>query len=170
MDTGTAWKKSHFILSNWSNFHITDNLSIVFHAFTSHMLTSLSVDEILLPRYENWSTNFRGLPLRVEMAPSCLKYKYSVLVFNWNHFFLKCPHSHHPSQTPCFPWITYASQKLMLDSCKMLKKQSEAFHMFLWHFFQVSSKVSSHPDCIFEIHRLWKSGFSRVYSYCCCSC
>ena len=26
-----------------------------------------------------------------------------------------------------------------------------------------SSKVSSHPDCIFEIHQLWQSGFSRVY-------
>ena len=33
-----------------------------------------------------------------------------------------------------------------------------------------SSKVSSHPDCIFEIHRLWQSDFSRVYSNCCCSC
>ena len=33
-----------------------------------------------------------------------------------------------------------------------------------------SSKVSSPPDCIFEIHQLWKSGFSRVYSNCCCSC
>ena len=33
-----------------------------------------------------------------------------------------------------------------------------------------SSKVSSHPDCIFEIHRLWQSGFSRVYSNSCCSC
>ena len=30
-----------------------------------------------------------------------------------------------------------------------------------------SSKVSSHPDCIFEIHQLWQSGFSRVYSNCC---
>ena len=29
------------------------------------------------------------------------------------------------------------------------------------------SKVS---DCIFEIHQLWQSGFSRVYSNCCCSC
>ena len=29
---------------------------------------------------------------------------------------------------------------------------------------------SSHPDCIFEIHQLWQSGFSRVYSNCCCSC
>ena len=25
-------------------------------------------------------------------------------------------------------------------------------------------------DCIFEIHQLWQSGFSRVYSNCCCSC
>ena len=30
-----------------------------------------------------------------------------------------------------------------------------------------SSKVS---DCIFEIQQLWQSGFSRVYSSCCCSC
>ena len=32
-----------------------------------------------------------------------------------------------------------------------------------------SSKVSSRPDYIFEIHQLWQSGFSRVYSSCCCS-
>ena len=32
-----------------------------------------------------------------------------------------------------------------------------------------SSKVSSPPDCIFEIHQLWLSGFSRVYSKRCCS-
>ena len=33
-----------------------------------------------------------------------------------------------------------------------------------------SSKVSSRLDCIFEIYQLWQSGFSRVYSNCCCSC
>ena len=33
-----------------------------------------------------------------------------------------------------------------------------------------SSKVSSHPDCLFEIHQLWQSDFSRVYSNCCYSC
>ena len=33
-----------------------------------------------------------------------------------------------------------------------------------------SSKVSSRSDCIFEIHHLWQSGFSRVFSNCCCSC
>ena len=62
---------------------------------------------------------------------------------------------------------------------QMVEKQSEAFHTFLWHFFPSlkhnlvayrSSKVSSSPDCIFEIHQLWQSGFSRVYSNCCCSC
>ena len=87
--------------------------------------------------------------------------------------------SHHPSQTLCLPWISYATQKLMLDSCKMVEKQSEAFHTFLWHhffpslkqnFIAYNSKVSWRPDCTFEIHQLWQSGFSKVYSNCCCSC
>ena len=30
--------------------------------------------------------------------------------------------------------------------------------------------LESHQDCIFEINQLWQSGFSRVYSNCCCSC
>ena len=33
-----------------------------------------------------------------------------------------------------------------------------------------SSKVSSRPACIFEIHKLWQIGFSRVYFNCCSSC
>ena len=33
-----------------------------------------------------------------------------------------------------------------------------------------SSKVSSRPNCIFEIHQQWQSGFSRVYFNYCCSC
>ena len=28
---------------------------------------------------------------------------------------------------------------------------------------------SSCLDCIFEIHQLWQSGFSMVYSNCCCN-
>ena len=83
--------------------------------------------------------------------------------------------SHHPSQTPCLPWISYATQKLMLDSCKMVKKQSEAFHRFLYHF----SKFKTEFYCIsfFLTSRLhfWNSPavtirFSRVYCNCCCSC
>ena len=46
---------------------------------------------------------------------------------------------------------------------------SVAFFASLEHNFIAyrSSKVS---DCIFEIQQLWQSGFSRVYSNCCCSC
>ena len=33
-----------------------------------------------------------------------------------------------------------------------------------------SYKVSPRPDCIFEIHQLWQSGLSRVYSNSCYSC
>ena len=44
----TAWKNSHFISSERSDFQMVDNLSTVLHALSIHMLTSLSVDEILL--------------------------------------------------------------------------------------------------------------------------
>ena len=46
-----------------------NNLSVAVHTFAINMLTLLSVDEILLPRYVNWSTDSRGLLLKVEMAP-----------------------------------------------------------------------------------------------------
>ena len=52
--------------------------------------------------------------------------------------------SHHPSQTPCLPRISYATQKLMLDSCKMLQKQPDAFHTFLWHVFHVKNRILLH--------------------------
>ena len=63
---------------------MTDYLLIAVHTFAEHMLTSLSVDEILLPKYVNLSTNFRDLPLKVEMAPSYFKHMNSVLfAFTW---------------------------------------------------------------------------------------
>ena len=50
---------------------------------------------------------------------------------------------------------------------------SVAFFPSLKHNFIAyrSSVVSSRPDGIFEIHRLWQSSFSRVYfnSFCNCS-
>ena len=57
----------------------------------------------------------------------------------------------------------------MLDSCKMVEKQSVAFFQSLKQKF-IAYLSSSRPDCIFEIHQIWQSGFSRVYSNCCCSC
>ena len=50
-NTVTAWKKSHFVLSDGSDFYIIDNLSIAVCTFTRCMLILLSVDEILLLRY-----------------------------------------------------------------------------------------------------------------------
>ena len=87
--------------------------------------------------------------------------------------------SHHPLQTRCLPWISFATQKtdarFMQDSSKAvwsIPYVSVAFFPSLKHNFIAyrSSKVSSRPDCIFEIHQLWQSGLSRVYSNCCCSC
>ena len=61
-DTAIAWKNS---------FYQKDQISIssiAFHTFPMHMLTSLLVDEIFLPRYLNWSTNFSSLPLGVNIV------------------------------------------------------------------------------------------------------
>ena len=85
--------------------------------------------------------------------------------------------SHHPAQTPCLPWISYAIQKLMLDSCKMVEKQSEAFHTFLCHFFPVENRILLHIvllKCQIEFLKFTSCDnqtlFSRVYFNCCCSC
>ena len=50
IDTTTAWKKLHFILSVGSDFYMIDSLSIAIHAFVSRVSMSFSVDETLLPR------------------------------------------------------------------------------------------------------------------------
>ena len=56
-----------------SNFQLIDNLPRAIHAFFMHVYIFL-VDEVLLLRYVNWSTNFIGL-----MASSCLKHMNSVI-------------------------------------------------------------------------------------------
>ena len=43
---------------------------MIVHAVTWRILTSLSVDEMLLSRKMNLSTNFTELPFRVEMCRS----------------------------------------------------------------------------------------------------
>ena len=119
--------------------------------------------------------------------------------------------SHHPSQTPCLPWISYAAQSTLVYWCSysfphlsssltdslpslnlLCRSKTDARFMqdgrkAVWSIPYVSvaaffpslkqnfiayrsSKVSSRPDCIFELHQLWQSGFSRVYSNSYCSC
>ena len=78
--------------------------------------------------------------------------------------------SHHPSQTPCpleslMPLknarCSKSSLKHSIRFCVIFSSLKQNFIAYR------SSKVS---DCIFEIHQLWQSGFSRVYSNSCCSC
>ena len=52
-DIAKALKNSDFILSEKLKLQMVDNLSISVCVFTMHMVTLLSVDEILLPRYVN---------------------------------------------------------------------------------------------------------------------
>ena len=54
-----------------------------------------------------------------------------------------------------------SSLKHSIRFCGIFSKFQTEFYC-IYH----SSKVS---DCIFEIHQLWQSGFSWVYSNCCCS-
>ena len=54
-----------------------------------------------------------------------------------------------------------SSLKHSISFCGIFPKFKQNF--IVYH----SSKVS---DCIFEIHLLWLSGFSWVYSNSCCSC
>ena len=62
-----------------SDFYMVVNRLIAIHALPICKLISLSVDEILLPRYVNWSANFRGLPFNKKIASTWLKHMNSVL-------------------------------------------------------------------------------------------
>ena len=62
------------------DLHVIGQLSIVVNVFSMLMLISLSVDEILLPRYVNRSTYFRDLVLIVEIAHSSLKRMFSIFL------------------------------------------------------------------------------------------
>ena len=83
--------------------------------------------------------------------------------------------SHHPSQSPWLPWISYATQKLawfMQNGWKAVWRipyVSVAFFPSSKQNF-IAYCSFSRPNCLFELHQLWQLGFSRVYSNCCCSC
>ena len=90
-------------------------------------------------------------------------------------------HTSHPSsQTPSRPSLNLlchskTDARFIQDAPKAvwsIPYFTMVFFPSLKHNFIAyrSSKVSSNPDCIFEIHQLWQSGFIRVHSNYCCSC
>ena len=116
----------------------------------------------------------------IKLCTYCLYWHTTVLIYEilylanqlWCSDFL----------TPPIPLIIPHRLPAFLESLMPLKywcsihtrcsKSSLKYSIRLKHNFIAyrSSKVSSRPDCIFEIHQLWQSGFSRVYSNCCSSC
>ena len=55
-----------------SEFRPVVNLLIAVHHLLICTLTLFSVEDILLPKYVNWSNNFRGLTFNEDMAPRTL--------------------------------------------------------------------------------------------------
>ena len=91
------------------------------------------------------------------------------------------PYSSHTSHHPSLPSLNLLCHskthaRFMQDGPKAVWSipyvSVAAFFPTLKHNFIAyrSSKVSSRPDCIFEIHQLWQPGFSSLYSNCCYSC
>ena len=64
--TDTA--KFHFMISENVDVYMINDVFIVVQIIPLGMLTSISVDEIMLLRYVNRSTNFRGLSFNFEAA------------------------------------------------------------------------------------------------------
>ena len=59
------------ILSEISDFHMVVSRSTAVHVLPMSTLASISVDEILITSYRNWSTNFSGTQLNPKMMPFC---------------------------------------------------------------------------------------------------
>ena len=79
IDMTTISENPILILSDRSDLYRFNSLSIAIQAYSRCVLTSLSEDEIILLRYVNLFTNFRGPPFRVVMTPLRSKHKHSVL-------------------------------------------------------------------------------------------
>ena len=95
-------------ISDRSDFHMIDNLSIAVHAFARRILMSFSVDETLLPRYMNLSTNFMEPPFRVEMS-----------------IFWSCLHSHGGK---CLPVPDYAAE--ISDKKNVISSKQQLYQFY----------------------------------------
>ena len=71
----------------------------------------------------------------------------------------------HESLMPLKNWCSIHA-RWSISSLKHSIRFWGIFSKFKTEFYRMSSR----PECIFEIHQRWQSGFSRVYSNCCCSC
>ena len=90
------------------------NISIAIHALPMRIMTLLSVDEILLPKYMNWSSNFKRLPFHEEMAAFISKQ----LNFVWFEF----------TEWP----ISVVSDYQLFTISKIMNKSKAVLRSFWW--------------------------------------
>ena len=113
--------------------------------------TTVLIHEILYLANQLWCSDFLTPPTPLIIPHRLLALLESLMPLkNWCSINARCSKSH-MKHSIRFCGISFPS----------LKQNFIAYH---------SSKVSSRPDCIFEIHQLWQSGSCRVYSNSCCSC
>ena len=79
IDRTATWEKLRFIISDRSDFHMTDSQLIAVRTFSSHVLMSFSVDQSLLPGDVSLSASFRDLSNSMVLSPLWWKHMNSVL-------------------------------------------------------------------------------------------
>ena len=143
----TSRKSSSFLVNNCVYSSHTD---IKLCTYCHYRHTTVLIHEILYLANQLCCSDFLTPPTPLIIShrlPASLE---SLMPFkNWCSIHARCSKS---------------SLKHSIRFCGIFPRLKQNFIAYR------SSKVSSHPDCIFEIHQLWQSGFSRVYSNSYCSC
>ena len=93
-----------------------------------------------------WSVDFFTPPTPLTIPHGLPAFLESLMPFrNWCLIHARCSKS---------------SLKQSINFCGIFPSLKQNF---------IAYRSSKRSDCIFEIHQLWQSEFSRVYSNCCCS-
>ena len=133
-----------------NNYAYNSHTDIKLCTYCLYRHTTVLIDEILYLANQLWCSDFHT-PFTPLVTP------HRLFDFLESLILLKDWFSIHAR------WLK-SSLKHSIRFCGIFPSLKQNFIAFR------SSKVSSRTDCLFEIHQLWQSGFSRVYSNCCCSC
>ena len=137
----------HFLANNCVYNSHTD-IKLCTYCLYRH--TTVLIHEILYLTNQLWCSDFLTTPIPLIIPHRLPSFLESLMLLkNWCSI-----HANFPKAVWSLPYVAVAF-------FPGLKQNFIAYR---------SSKMSSGPDYIFEIHQLWQSGFSRVYSNSCCRC
>ena len=112
--------------------------------------TTVLIDEILYLANQLWCSDFLTPPTPLIIPHRLPAFLESLMPLkSWCSIYARC---------------SKRSLKHSIRFCGIFPSLKQNFIAYR------SSKVSSRPVYIFEIHQLWQSGFSKVCSNSCCSC